>query len=63
MAAAGGAGESPVRGGLSSALAVTRPYWDALPGLVRDHLRCPVVDTLVPIRRKHTIDGPVMGAE
>ncbi|MFG1677864.1 phytanoyl-CoA dioxygenase family protein [Micromonospora sp. NPDC049282] len=44
-------------------LAVTRPYWDALPDLVRDHLRCPVVDTLVPIRQKHTIEGLVMGAE
>ncbi|MGC4888687.1 hypothetical protein [Micromonospora sp. DT227] len=44
-------------------LAVTRPYRDALPDLVRDHLRCPVVDTLVPIRQKHTIEGLVMGAE
>ncbi|MCZ7438561.1 phytanoyl-CoA dioxygenase family protein [Micromonospora sp. WMMC241] len=44
-------------------LAVTRPYRDALPDLARDHLRCPVVDTLVPIRQKHTIEGLVMGAE
>ncbi|WP_431937258.1 phytanoyl-CoA dioxygenase family protein [Micromonospora sp. RP3T] len=44
-------------------LAVTRPYRDALPDLVRDHLRGPVVDTLVPIRQKHTIEGLVMGAE
>lgn len=44
-------------------LAVTRGYWDSLPELVRAHLRCPVVETLVPIRQKHTIEGLVMGAE
>ncbi|HEY0698694.1 MAG TPA: phytanoyl-CoA dioxygenase family protein, partial [Micromonospora sp.] len=25
-------------------MAVTRDYWESLPDLVRDHLRCPVVD-------------------
>lgn len=44
-------------------MAVTRDYWAALPDLVRAHLRCPVVDTLEPIRQKHTIEGLVMGAE
>jgi ectoine hydroxylase-related dioxygenase (phytanoyl-CoA dioxygenase family) len=44
-------------------MAVTRDYWARLPDLVRAHLRCPVVDTLEPIRQKHTIEGLVMGAE
>ncbi|MFC4147575.1 phytanoyl-CoA dioxygenase family protein [Micromonospora mangrovi] len=44
-------------------MAVTRGYWERLPELVRAHLRCPVVDTLVPITQKHTIEGLVMGAE
>ncbi|WP_236048716.1 phytanoyl-CoA dioxygenase family protein [Paractinoplanes ovalisporus] len=42
-------------------MAVTRPYWEALPPEVRDHLRCPVVDKLTPITQKHTIEGLVMG--
>jgi hypothetical protein len=42
-------------------LAVTREYWERLPQRVRDHLRCPVVDELVPITQKHTIEGLVMG--
>jgi hypothetical protein len=42
-------------------MAVTRPFWDSLPQRVRDHLVCPVVDTLVPITQKHTIEGLVMG--
>ena len=41
--------------------AVTRGYWESLPGQVRAHLHCPVVDELVPIRQKHTIEGLVMG--
>lgn len=44
-------------------LAVTRGYWDSLPERVRAHLHCPVVDTLVPITQKHTIEGLVMGEE
>jgi hypothetical protein len=43
-------------------MAVTTDYWAALPQAVRDHLRCPVVDALTPIRQKHTIEGLVMGA-
>src|SRR5688572_16431831 len=35
--------------------AVTRTFWAGLPDAVRKHLRCPVVDELVPIRQKHTI--------
>lgn len=42
-------------------LAVTRPWWAAAPKEVRDHLHCPVVDELVPITQKHTIEGLVMG--
>ncbi|HET6636840.1 MAG TPA: phytanoyl-CoA dioxygenase family protein [Streptomyces sp.] len=42
-------------------LAVTRPYWESLPAHVRDHLDCPIVDTLVPVTQKHTIEGLVMG--
>ncbi len=44
-------------------LAVTKEFWAALPPLVRDHLHCPIVDELVPITQKHTIEGLVMGAE
>jgi hypothetical protein len=43
------------------AMAVTEGYWATLPSLVRDHLRCPVVDQLTPITQKHTIEGLVMG--
>ncbi|WP_433603937.1 phytanoyl-CoA dioxygenase family protein [Dactylosporangium sp. CA-139114] len=43
------------------AMAVTRDYHAALPAVVRDHLACAVVDTLVPIEQKHTIEGLVMG--
>nr|WP_296073353.1 phytanoyl-CoA dioxygenase family protein [uncultured Actinoplanes sp.] len=42
-------------------MAVTKEYWSALPHQVRDHLHCPVVDRLVPITQKHTIEGLVMG--
>ncbi|BCL17676.1 phytanoyl-CoA dioxygenase family protein [Micromonospora sagamiensis] len=42
-------------------MAVTRGYWERLPPLVREHLPCPVVETLTPIRQKHTIEGLVMG--
>src|SRR3954452_439342 len=43
------------------AMAVTSPYWDALPDAVRQHLHCPIVDELTPIVQKHTIEGLVMG--
>ena len=42
-------------------LAVTEQYWESLPAAVRDHLKCPIVDTLEPITQKHTIEGLVMG--
>ncbi|MBC9735444.1 phytanoyl-CoA dioxygenase family protein [Nocardioides marmotae] len=44
-------------------LAVTAAYREALPAAVRDHLDCRVVDRLVPIVQKHTIEGLVMGEE
>ena len=42
---------------------VTRSFYDGLPQVVRDHLVCRVVDTLVPITQKHDIEGLVMGSE
>ncbi|MFE6184734.1 phytanoyl-CoA dioxygenase family protein [Streptomyces sp. NPDC056465] len=42
-------------------MAVTREYWASLPGRVRAHLHCPVVEVLAPIVQKHTIEGLVMG--
>jgi hypothetical protein len=38
-------------------LQVTRPYWEALPPRVRDHLACRVVDTLEPVIQHHVIEG------
>jgi hypothetical protein len=42
-------------------MAVTQAYYDALPQVVREHLHCPIVETLTPIVQKHTIEGLVMG--
>jgi ectoine hydroxylase-related dioxygenase (phytanoyl-CoA dioxygenase family) len=42
-------------------LAVTKDYWEKLPEHIRRHLNCPIVDELVPISQKHTIEGLVMG--
>jgi hypothetical protein len=42
---------------------VTHEYYEALPGSVRRHLDCRVVDELVPITQKHDIEGLVMGAD
>jgi phytanoyl-CoA dioxygenase PhyH len=42
-------------------LAVTEQYWADLPGAIRRHLACPIVDRLTPITQKHTIEGLVMG--
>lgn len=42
-------------------LAVTQDYWAQLPGRVRRHLGCPIVERLTPITQKHTIEGLVMG--
>jgi hypothetical protein len=44
-------------------LMVTQSYFDSLPPLVRDHLVCRVVKTLVPVTQKHDIEGLVMGVE
>ncbi|WP_197060643.1 phytanoyl-CoA dioxygenase family protein [Arthrobacter sp. L77] len=43
------------------AMAVTKPFYDALPERVRRHVVCPVVDALVPITQKHSIEGLMMG--
>jgi ectoine hydroxylase-related dioxygenase (phytanoyl-CoA dioxygenase family) len=42
-------------------MAVTEPFRASLPQRLRDHLHCPVVAELTPIRQKHTIEGLVMG--
>ncbi len=44
-------------------LQVSRPFWEALPEQVREHLTARVVDELVPIVQQHTIEGLVMGDE
>jgi chemotaxis regulatin CheY-phosphate phosphatase CheZ len=41
---------------------VTQDFYDTLPDVVRRHLDCRIVDQLVPIVQKHTIEGLVMGA-
>jgi len=41
---------------------VTRGYHDSLPTEVRSHLHARVVDELVPIVQKHSIEGLEMGA-
>jgi ectoine hydroxylase-related dioxygenase (phytanoyl-CoA dioxygenase family) len=46
---------------IQHAPAVTRDYWEKLPEHIRRHLHCPIVDELVPISQKHTIEGLVMG--
>jgi hypothetical protein len=42
-------------------LQVTQAYWDALPDLVRNHLRCRIVPELESIEQAHTIEGLRMG--
>ena len=42
---------------------VTKEYYDALPQLVREHLICRVVETLIPISQKRDIEGLVMGVD
>lgn len=42
-------------------LTVTPGYLAGLPPVVRDHLRCRVVDRLEPIVQKHDIEGLMMG--
>jgi hypothetical protein len=41
---------------------VTAEFFATLPDSVRRHLHARVVDELVPIVQKHTIEGLVMGA-
>jgi ectoine hydroxylase-related dioxygenase (phytanoyl-CoA dioxygenase family) len=41
---------------------VTHDEYARLPALVRDHLVCRVVDRIVPIVQKHTIEGLLMAA-
>jgi hypothetical protein len=41
---------------------VTQEYFDSLPPIVRDHLVCRIVDSLVPITQKHGIEGLVQAA-
>ncbi len=43
-------------------MTVTRPLWEAMPELVRRHLKARVVDTLTPVVQRHDIEGLVMGA-
>jgi hypothetical protein len=38
-------------------LQVTRPYLDALPARVRDHLTCRVAEALEPVVQHHVIEG------
>jgi len=42
-------------------LQLTGAYYDSLPDMVRQHLRCTVVDKLEPIVQKHDIEGLMMG--
>jgi ectoine hydroxylase-related dioxygenase (phytanoyl-CoA dioxygenase family) len=41
---------------------VTRAFYSTLPAELRRHLHARVVDQLIPIVQKHTIEGLVMGA-
>ena len=43
-------------------LQLTRPFYDALPDVVRHHLHCRIVDRLEPIVQAHTIEGLVAAA-
>ena len=42
-------------------MAVTKTFYESLPQRIRDHLACPIVDTLTPITQKHSIEGLLMG--
>jgi hypothetical protein len=42
-------------------LMVTQDFYDSLPGHVREHLICRIVEKLVPVTQKHDIEGLVMG--
>jgi len=43
------------------ALELSAPFYDALPGELREHLRATRVEALEPIRQRHSIEGLVMG--
>ena len=43
-------------------MTVTRGFWDGLDPELRRHLSARVVDELVPVVQRHTIEGLVMGA-
>jgi Phytanoyl-CoA dioxygenase (PhyH) len=43
-------------------LMVTHDYYDGLPAGLKQHLVCRVVDELIPVTQKHSIEGLVMGA-
>lgn len=42
-------------------MAMTHEFYASLPDRVRRHVVCPVVDELVPITQKHSIEGLMMG--
>ena len=42
-------------------MAVTRAFYDSLPTELQQHLSCPIVDELIPITQKHSIEGLMMG--
>lgn len=42
-------------------LQFTRDFFDRLPPLVREHVRCRIVDELEPIHQGHSIEGLMMG--
>jgi len=42
---------------------LSAPFFDALPGELRGHLRATRVSELAPIRQRHSIEGLVMGGE
>lgn len=42
-------------------MAMTHEFYASLPDRVRRHVVCPVVDELVPIAQKHSIEGLMMG--
>lgn len=42
-------------------LQITRPYYNTLPEILKQHLTCRLVDKLEPIVQAHTIEGLMMG--
>jgi hypothetical protein len=54
-------GDTPVEETAVHDITVTPDYYDALPEVVRAHLRCRLVPELQPIEQKHDIEGLMMG--